>query len=170
MLGVFAGITTAGVAAAVGVFAFLYRLADRGEISVEAAVALLLALYLGLSVLGIVAFLRLAIPPVTAQTRALEETLARQIEVNRRQTDFLVHLHHELRTPVTVVLGTTTLLASRGDDLPALQRNELREAAARNARVLGRLVEDLTLGVDEALPGLAAGVNADNWSSPRRDG
>lgn len=164
---VFAATTLTGAVVALLVFALLYREADHGHLSVEAAVVLLLGSYALITTGGMALFMRIALPPVYAQTEELERTLARQLEVNRRQQDFLVHVHHELRTPVTVVLGATQLLASYGDELPHDQRTQLREAAARNAHALSALVEDLTASVDEALPGLAADGAVDNWSSTR---
>lgn len=90
-------------------------------------------------------------------------------EINRRQRDFLTHVHHELRTPVTVVFGTLELIAARGDDLCPADLDRLRDAAYRNAEVLSHLVEDLTGEVDQALPGLALAEDVNGWSSrPRR--
>lgn len=80
---------------------------------------LLLAAYLAITTAGIALFMKIALPPVHAQSEELGRTLA-----------------------------------------------QLREAAVRNAQSLGALVEDLTAGVDEALPGLADGA-VDNWSSTR---
>lgn len=114
------------------------------------------------------AVLKVALPVITAQTAALEETSAHQVEVNRRQHDVLIHVHHELRTPVTVVVGATQTLHVHGDALEEVQRHRLREVAARNAKVLTDLVEDLTNGVDQALPGLSADGHVDNWSSTRQ--
>lgn len=127
--------------------------------------ALFLMSYVGIVAFGMWLFKKVGLPPVTPQTRQLEKTLDHQLEVNRRQTDFLIHVRHELRTPVTVALGTTQILWKHGDDLDHDSRQALREAAYRNAKSLGQLVEDLTVGVDEALPGLASTERVDNWSS-----
>lgn len=97
--------------------------------------------------------------------RRQQQALRARAEVSRRQRDFLTHVHHELRTPVTVVYGTIELLFQHGDRLDQHTQDRLRDAAYRNAKSLSRLVEDLTAGVDEALPGLASTQDVDNWSS-----
>lgn len=164
---VFTGITVTGVLGAILVFAVLYREAGHGQLTVDAAAALFVVSYLAITTVGVALFMKLALPPVYAQADELERTLAQQLEINRRQRDFLEHLHHELRTPVTVVVGATQLLAAHRDGLSPDQVDQLREAAARNAAVLGALVEDLMAGVDEALPGLTADGHVNNWSSAR---
>lgn len=164
---VFLVMSISGVTLLIAVSWFLYREVDHGHLSVDTAGAFLAAAFLVLVGAGIAVFMKVALPPVYEQTRQLERTLEQQLEVNRRQRDFLVHVHHELRTPVTIVLGATQLLAAHGDGLAREQRLQLREMAARNAEALSTLVDDLTAGVDEALPGLAFHGDVDNWSSTR---
>lgn len=163
----FAFITFASVVAMVVVFTVLYREADHGHLTVPAAVALLAILYVATAAAGMAVFMKTALPPVTAQTAELERALEEQLDLNRRQHDFLIHVHHELRTPATIVLGATQLLMTRGDEIPTEQRFKLREAAYRNAEALTHLVEDLTRGVDEALPGMSSDGDVNNWSSTK---
>lgn len=167
VFGVFATITVASVVGMVALFAVLYREADHGHLTIPAAVALLVGSYLVTSLAGMAAFIKLALPPVAEQTQRLERALDVQVEVNRRQHDFLTHVHHELRTPATIVLGATQLLMARGEEMPTDQRSQLREAAYRNAEALTQLVEDLTRGVDQALPGMTFDGHVDNWSSTK---
>lgn len=51
--------------------------------------------------------------------------------------------------------------------MPTEQRSQLREAAYRNTEALTQLVEDLTRGVDQALPGMTFDGHVDNWSSTK---
>lgn len=102
-----------------------------------------------------------------AAARQLETTRARGV-ADRRQRDFLTHVHHELRTPVTAVYGSLELLKEHGAALGPARTAELREVAFRHAESLCQLVEDLTKEVDRALPGLAVTEDINAWSSPPR--
>lgn len=99
--------------------------------------------------------------------RQLETAKARG-ETDRRQRDFLTHVHHELRTPVTAVYGCLELLAKHGEALDPTRRVQLQDVAYRHAVSLSQLVEDLTAEVDRALPGLALTDDINAWSSPPR--
>lgn len=167
VFGVFFGITVASVGGMFLMFALLYREADHGRLTIPVAAALLALVYVATAAAGLALFTKVALPPVVAQTRIVEQALDQQLEANRRQHDFLVHIHHELRTPVTIVLGATQTLASHGDELSPEQRFKLRDAAYRNAEALSHLVEDLTLGVEAALPGMSFAGHVDNWSSTK---
>jgi signal transduction histidine kinase/CheY-like chemotaxis protein len=60
---------------------------------------------------------------------------------NRVKDDFLATLSHELRSPLSAIVGWTGLLAR--DDLDPEERRRGMEVIARNARVQTQLIEDL---------------------------
>jgi signal transduction histidine kinase len=59
---------------------------------------------------------------------------------------FLATTSHELRTPITVVQGFATTLATRWDQLADAERQAAVRTIAERAGSLGRLVEQLLLG------------------------
>jgi signal transduction histidine kinase len=59
------------------------------------------------------------------------------------KTNFIALASHELRTPVTTILGLATTLNRRGDDLDDRQRHEVRETLERQADRMAKLVEQL---------------------------
>jgi signal transduction histidine kinase len=59
------------------------------------------------------------------------------------KTNFIALASHELRTPVTTILGLATTLNRRGDELDDRQRIELRETLERQADRMAKLVEQL---------------------------
>ena len=59
------------------------------------------------------------------------------------KTNFIALASHELRTPVTTILGLATTLNRRGDELDDRQRSELRETLERQADRMAKLVEQL---------------------------
>jgi signal transduction histidine kinase len=59
------------------------------------------------------------------------------------KTNFIALASHELRTPVTTILGLATTLNQRGDQLDDRQRHELRATLERQADRMARLVEQL---------------------------
>ena len=59
------------------------------------------------------------------------------------KTNFIALASHELRTPVTTILGLATTLNQRGDELVDRQRHELRATLERQADRMARLVEQL---------------------------
>ena len=55
--------------------------------------------------------------------------------------DELRTLVHDLRTPVTIVEGFSDLLARRGDDLPAPEREDYVRRIAEAAREMRELLD-----------------------------
>jgi PAS domain S-box-containing protein len=67
-------------------------------------------------------------------------------ELEEAKDLFLATTSHELRTPITVVHGFASTLASRWDSLPDADRRSAVQTIAERAGSLGRLVEQLLLG------------------------
>jgi PAS domain S-box-containing protein len=71
-------------------------------------------------------------------------TAAKELEAAKDL--FLATTSHELRTPITVVQGFASTLASRWDKLSDAERRSAVQIIAERAGSLGRLVEQLLLG------------------------
>jgi len=67
-------------------------------------------------------------------------------ELEEAKDLFLATTSHELRTPITVVQGFASTLASRWDKLADADRRAAVQTIAERAGSLGRLVEQLLLG------------------------
>jgi PAS domain S-box-containing protein len=67
-------------------------------------------------------------------------------ELEEAKDLFLATTSHELRTPITVVQGFASTLASRWDQLADAERRAAVRTIAERAGSLGRLVEQLLLG------------------------
>jgi PAS domain S-box-containing protein len=67
-------------------------------------------------------------------------------ELEEAKDLFLATTSHELRTPITVVQGFASTLASRWDQLADAERRAAVQTIAERAGSLGRLVEQLLLG------------------------
>jgi PAS domain S-box-containing protein len=67
-------------------------------------------------------------------------------ELEEAKDLFLATTSHELRTPITVVQGFASTLASRWDKLPDADRRAAVQTIAERAGSLARLVEQLLLG------------------------
>jgi PAS domain S-box-containing protein len=67
-------------------------------------------------------------------------------ELEEAKDLFLATTSHELRTPITVVQGFASTLASRWDQLADAERQAAARTIAERAGSLGRLVEQLLLG------------------------
>lgn len=67
-------------------------------------------------------------------------------ELEEAKDLFLATTSHELRTPITVVQGFASTLASRWDKLTDAERRSAVRTIAERAGSLGRLVEQLLLG------------------------
>ncbi len=73
--------------------------------------------------------------------------LATQLELERRQVDFVATASHELRTPITSVTGYLELIEEAGE-LPE-QSQDWLTVASRNAHRLQELIEDLLIAARE---------------------
>jgi signal transduction histidine kinase len=80
------------------------------------------------------------------RTRELEAAQGALVERAARRHDLVARLSHELRTPVTVILGVAQTLA-KGHATPD-QQEELLERLVARGRDLARLVERFELTVD----------------------
>jgi signal transduction histidine kinase len=90
-----------------------------------------------------------------ATARLAEEARQASERIARRQQQFATVAAHELRTPVTAVLGSLQTLERLlpPDKLPPAA-GELLSASTRQARRLARLVEDLTVVAKGASGGI----------------
>jgi signal transduction histidine kinase len=71
-------------------------------------------------------------------------TMAESLERSRTlEQQFLLSVSHDLRTPLTSILGMAVTLRRDDLELPPDDRRDLAERIARNARKLDRLVSDL---------------------------
>jgi signal transduction histidine kinase len=83
------------------------------------------------------------------RARELEAAQEALVERAARRHDLVARLSHELRTPVTVILGIGQTLAS--GKVPAELQNDLLERLVSRAEALSRLCERFELTVDAAL-------------------
>jgi signal transduction histidine kinase len=75
-----------------------------------------------------------------------EQALIRQLqESDRLKRDLLATVSHELKTPLTVILGTLGTLSRRGTALEPAERREFVDMAVRQGTRLKELIEQLLL-------------------------
>jgi signal transduction histidine kinase len=75
-----------------------------------------------------------------------EQALIRQLqESDRLKRDLLATVSHELKTPLTVILGTLGTLSLRGGALDPAERREFVDMAVRQGTRLKELIEQLLL-------------------------
>jgi signal transduction histidine kinase len=87
--------------------------------------------------------------------KAAEEARAAIERLNERQQQFVTMAAHELRTPVTALLGSlATLERLLGPERVQPAELDLLVACTRQARRLSRLVEDLMVVADEGRSGI----------------
>jgi signal transduction histidine kinase len=82
------------------------------------------------------------------RTRDLEEAQAALVERAARRHELVARLSHELRTPVTVILGIAQTLPKATSDP---ERHELLERLVSRSKDLARLVERFELTIDAGL-------------------
>lgn len=76
---------------------------------------------------------------VTERTDTLRLALQAANAANRAKDDFLAHVSHDLRAPLTTILGYTSVLATDAQTAPRLEH----KAIERSARHLLSLIDDL---------------------------
>lgn len=81
---------------------------------------------------------------------AAERRVAEQLrQADRAKSEFLAVISHELRTPISVLLGAARTLQLRADEIDQRVRADLAESIVRRAEQLDRLVADLLLSAGE---------------------
>lgn len=83
---------------------------------------------------------------VVALIRDITEVRRAELDLQRMNDsmrEFLATASHDLRTPLTTVLGFAQMLAADRGSLPAAQRQDFLDAIVRGATKASRLVEDL---------------------------
>jgi signal transduction histidine kinase len=83
------------------------------------------------------------------RTKELEEAHAALVERAAQRHELVARLSHELRTPVTVILGMAQTLAKADDAFP--QRQELLDRIVERSEALARLVERFELTIDTGM-------------------
>src|SRR5215218_9084605 len=78
-----------------------------------------------------------------AQNADLSASVARLEEVDRLKDEFLAMISHELRTPVTVVLGMAQTLVGRPDMAATADGQEILQRVIRQGKRLRNMVEQL---------------------------
>jgi signal transduction histidine kinase len=71
------------------------------------------------------------------------EKIARLQEMDRLKTDFVATVSHELKTPLTAIIGAAKTVGSRGDRMNEEQHARFMEMIQRQGTRLLRLVEDV---------------------------
>lgn len=70
-------------------------------------------------------------------------TIQKLEEVDRLKSDFVATVSHELKTPLTAIIGSATTLSRRSNRLTAQQRTTMVDVIERQGQRLLRLVEDI---------------------------
>jgi signal transduction histidine kinase len=71
------------------------------------------------------------------------ESVSRLADLDRLKTDFVATITHELKTPLTSLLGYAQILRKRTAELKPEQRDEFFEIMARQGERILRLIEEL---------------------------
>lgn len=77
-----------------------------------------------------------------AEKERLEQERARLLELDRMRTEFLARVSHDLRTPLSSIIGFSELLLGDGKRLLNRQRESIR-AINRNGHALLAMINDL---------------------------
>src|SRR3989337_2734741 len=87
--------------------------------------------------------LKLAEEQLVRSLEAEKEASARERALNEMQHSFLQAVSHDLRTPLTSILGNALTLQREDIEIPPEEARDLMGRVATNARKLQRLVTDL---------------------------
>lgn len=71
------------------------------------------------------------------------ETVSRLEELDRLKSDFVAAVSHELKTPLTAIIGAAKTVTRGGLDMPGEERQNFMEMIERQGNRLLRLVEDV---------------------------
>jgi signal transduction histidine kinase len=74
---------------------------------------------------------------------AERETVARLEELDRMKSDFVATVSHELKTPLTAIIGASKTLSKRGPSMTAEQQALFMDMIERQGNRLLRLVDDV---------------------------
>ena len=104
--------------------------------------------------------LKLAEEQLVRSLEAEKEASARERALNEMQHSFLQAVSHDLRTPLTSILGNALTLQREDIEIPPEEARDLMGRVATNARKLQRLVTDL-LDLDRITRGVIEPNRAD---------
>lgn len=79
---------------------------------------------------------------VARQTLAIQEN---RTLVERERRSLIASVSHELKTPLTSMIGFLTVLSDDGDQLPSQDRQEMVDLVLDQASGLGRMVSDIVM-------------------------
>lgn len=84
------------------------------------------------------------------------ETIQRLEDLDRLKSDFVATVSHELKTPLTAIIGSATTLSKRGSRMSPEQRATFIEMIERQGQRLLRLVQDIltTAQIESGMPKL----------------
>lgn len=74
-------------------------------------------------------------------SQEIKDLIEREKQAEKMKVDLITHVSHDLRTPLTTLVGYLKLLKDR--DLPLHERNRYLNVAYKKALSLTRLIEDL---------------------------
>lgn len=82
---------------------------------------------------------------IAARTEELNVALAEERELNRLKSNFISMVTHEIRTPLSIILGTSEILARYFDRLPPEKRAEHLKTIDSSVQRMAALLEDVLL-------------------------
>jgi signal transduction histidine kinase len=82
------------------------------------------------------------------------ETIAQLEELDRLKSDFVATVSHELKTPLTAIIGSAKTVMRRGADMEADQHQSFMEMIERQGNRLLRLIDDVLTAarIESGLP------------------
>ncbi|MGH2729772.1 MAG: ATP-binding protein [Actinomycetota bacterium] len=82
------------------------------------------------------------------------ETIAQLEELDRLKSDFVATVSHELKTPLTAIIGSAKTVMRRGADMEAEQHQSFMEMIERQGNRLLRLIDDVLTAarIESGLP------------------